>query len=483
MTSTFAIDVIQALQTPELEDFKLFLASPYCTKGYNADAVKPFFEILQVAIEKGEIEKMEKEAVYRLLFPDRSFVESKIDKLMSDLKRLLERFILQQRYFSAQNEAQQLLDLTTEMRLRGLESRYQQVLDKAKKHADASGEESLKKFFFRYLLAVEEQNWQITYNKARGDLHIPQTIQHLDTYYFAHKTWMLNHLMVMQKATTLDLPLDPVETEPLEISQKALERSPFLSIAWDIYQLLTKDLPQDEDFYRLFSKLESSELELSEESLSEFYTYLRNLCVILIDAGNTNIYSVLHEINKGNLERGYFYINTKISPNAFLSISQTALSINAITWLVEFVEQHKDSILDENDTQDFYRMNKALCLFGEKKYQEALEIIPFGSTYSFYHLMARRLELKIYYELQSDLLDHKIDAFKMFISRAGRKVFSQNLHELFTNFVNFVRQLQQSNGPQAKQRSPVLVKRITEKKVVAERLWLLEKAKELGEKR
>lgn len=128
-------------------------------------------------------------------------------------------------------------------------------------------------------------------------------------------------------------------------------------------------------------------------------------------------------------------------------------------------------------------MNKALCLFGEKKYEEALEMIPFGSTYSFYHLMARRLELKIYYELHSELLDHKIDAFKMFISRAGRKVFSSNLHELFTNFVNFVRQLSQSEGPQAKKRSQTLIKRISEKKMVAERLWLLEKAKELGEKR
>ncbi len=97
--------------------------------------------------------------------------------------------------------------------------------------------------------------------------------------------------------------------------------------------------------------------------------------------------------------------------------------------------------------------------------------------------MARRLELKIYYELHSDLLDHKIDAFKMFISRAGRKVFSANLHELFTNFVNFVRQLSQSQGPQAKKRSQTLIKRINEKKMVAERLWLLEKAKELGEKR
>ncbi|MEQ1666777.1 MAG: hypothetical protein ABL927_15555, partial [Bdellovibrionales bacterium] len=294
---------------------------------------------------------------------------------------------------------------------------------------------------------------------------------------------MLNHLMFIQKATTLASSLREQEGGLWEIPKMPFSGNSFLNICWEVHQLLKKDLYKVDDFQSLLRKIRETEALLSPESLSEFYAYLRNLCVILIDSGHVHLYLALHEINKDNLSRGYFYWDGKITPNACLSITQAALIAGENHWASAFIEQHKEKIIDENETQDFYRMNKALCLFGEKKYQEALEIIPFGSTYSFYHLMARRLELKIYYELQSDLLDHKIDAFKMFISRAGRKVFSQNLHELFTNFVNFVRQLQQSNGPQAKQRSPVLVKRITEKKVGAERLWLLEKAKELGEKR
>ncbi len=94
--------------------------------------------------------------------------------------------------------------------------------------------------------------------------------------------------------------------------------------------------------------------------------------------------------------------------------------------------------------------------------------------------MARRLELKIYYELQSELLPSKIDAFKMYISRAGNKTFSPNLSELFTNFGNFVLQLSQSL-PGDKKRSEQLISRIEAKKLVGERGWLLEKARELGE--
>lgn len=483
MTSTFAIDVIQTLNPQEVEAFKLFLASPYFRKGYNAESVNTLFETLFKAIQDGQIGTIEKEDIHQVLFPEKPYIESKVDKLMSELKRLLERFLLTQRYLSDQNEDIQLLDLTKEMRLRGLEARYHQSIEKVKKHVDIERQDSLKSLFFRLRIAIEEQEWHSTYNRVRGDLNIPETLKSLDNYYFAYKTWMFNQIMFMKRATSLSGSEKDIGENAWHVPDSALVTSAFLKICWEVNSLLKKHPPKIEDFQNLLLGIRSIEHKLSSESLSDFYAYLRNFCVILIDHGHTQIHAVLHEINQDNLERGYFYLQGKISPNACLSITQTALSVGDVAWASRFIEAHEYKIMDENETKDFYRMNKALCLFGEKKYEQALDIIPFGSSYSFYHLMARRLELKIYYELRSELLEHKIDAFKMFISRAGRKVFSPHLHELFSSFVNFVRQLNQSQGPQARERSLVLVKRISEKKAVAERLWLLEKARELGQKK
>jgi hypothetical protein len=94
--------------------------------------------------------------------------------------------------------------------------------------------------------------------------------------------------------------------------------------------------------------------------------------------------------------------------------------------------------------------------------------------------MARRLELKIYYELRSSLLYPKVDAFKMFINRSRNKSFPKRLVELFANFGNFVHQLCLSI-PGDKKRSDLLVRRIQAKKLVGERSWLLEKARELAQ--
>ncbi|MBK6998309.1 MAG: hypothetical protein IPH31_26820 [Lewinellaceae bacterium] len=428
------------------------------------------------------IKILEKEEIYAKLFPDKPFIESKIDKLMSETKRLLERFILTQKYFAASNQPQQSLDMAAEMRLRGIEKRYFQALDKAKNYSNNLQLTALDNVLYKYMTAKEEQEWLITYNNSKSDLNIPQTIRSLEDHYYAQKTWMINHLLLVVQGTVIN-DSEHDQFSDWEVPPKYLKSSSFMEICWDIHLLFKTKIFEIADFKSLMEKIQRNEPSLDPESIANFYAYLRNLCVLLIDAGNIHFYPILFELNKDNLNRGYFYKSGKIYPNACLNITQTALNVKEVAWASAFVERHKDKITGENETQDFYRMNKALCLFSEKKYGQSLEMIPFGSTNSGYHLMARRLELKIYYELHSDLLDHKIDAFKMFISRAGRKVFSANLHELFTNFVNFVRQLSQSQGPQAKKRSQTLIKRINEKKMVAERLWLLEKAKELGEKR
>jgi hypothetical protein len=267
--------------------------------------------------------------------------------------------------------------------------------------------------------------------------------------------------------------------ETSEVAAGYEAKSPLLLVTRKVHSLLKKDSSSVSEFQELVDLLKIHEESLYPETLAQFYAYLRNLCTLLINAGKSDFDVFLHNLQKDNLARGYFYNDGKISPNAYLGIVQLALRAGNINWAYDFIETHKDMLPGENETRDFYRMNLAMCLFAEKKHAESLEMIPFGSSYSFYHLMARLLELKIYYETQSDVLSSKIDAFKMFISRVGRKQLSADFSELLTNFGNFVSQLSQSI-PGDKKRSEQLEKRIREKKLVGERSWLLEKAIELG---
>ena len=481
MVNVFVFELIKSFQAQEEKEFELFLKSPYFNNGASSEHLIALAEFLIGAKNEGQLETLIKETIYEKLLPNQSIVENKIDKLMSELKRLLQNFIIVQRHFQPERALQNKLDLAVDLRLRGLNTLYHKSLDKIKKEADAQPWVTIEGLFFKHLVALEEHEWHSIFNKAKGDINILDTLHNLEHYYWALKTEMLNRLFIQQKITKIEFDSKEVFDPSWTIPQRLLGDSPLLRIIWEIHQILITSKPEINSFYHLLEALKSHEHELSPEDLIVYYTYLRNICTILIDEGNQELYAVLHRILLDNLKRGCFYFDGKIMPNSCLNITQTALNFGEIAWTKDFLESHKGLIFGENETSDFYFMNLAMCLFAEKRYAESLEIIPFGSSYSIYHLLARRFELKIYYELDDDLLPYKIDAFKMFISRAGNKVLSKHLHEHSVNFINFLRQLSLSPKARDKNRAARMIERINKKKLVADRAWLLEKARELGE--
>lgn len=479
MVNTYVSEVLATLSPDEMEAFRAFLESPYFNSGYHAPEHKALFRVLAAAQQASDpAAALSRERVYEQVFPNSAIVKGKLEKLTSEFKKLLQTFLLVQRYLNHRTEHEHLLDLAVELRWRGLESKYKQALEKTQGIVASMESESLTSYLFQYQVALEAHEWNSTYNKAKGDLGIPDVLLRLDQYYYAQRLEMLNLLLLQQKITVLPADAWALAQEAWEIPSAFLNTGSILPITWKVHAILKAAVPTVQDFEDLLTLLQAHESHLSPTHLKKFYAYVRNVCTFLIDTGHIELRSILFRIQKDNLARGYFYYEGKIPSNAVLNITRIALGVQEIEWANTFVEEHKGLIIGENETHDFYRMNKALCLFGEKKYEAALEIIPFGSTYSFYHLLARVLELKIYFELGSDLLPYKIDAFKMFISRAGNKVLSMDQHQLCTNFINFVRQLSLSPKTMDSARSEQLIRRINAKKLVAERAWLLEKARD-----
>ena len=123
----------------------------------------------------------------------------------------------------------------------------------------------------------------------------------------------------------------------------------------------------------------------------------------------------------------------------------------------------------------------ALYSFAVGQFSECLDFIPSTSPFVDYLLRAKRLELKALYEVSSDLLPYRLDAFKMFLSRTSKKLLSNSQRQINTDFANLLHQVI-SSTPGDSKRPEILISRIQEKKQSAEWRWLLEKAKELKNK-
>jgi hypothetical protein len=482
MTNTYVFEILETLNHEELDALARFLASPFFNVSSTAEKHILLLQAYRQSKNSKDDSQFKREAIYQFVYRDEKFIEGKIDKLLTEFKKLLNSYLTINQFNKQFSEEKQSIFLLSFFRQKNIEKRYFQTLDKLNSRLDIS--DSIEEMAFNLDVAQEVHEWHNTYNKAKGDLKLPELIRHLDKYYYAQKTELLSKLLQQKRLTilpegTLNNTFDNWKV-PLEYQNE----SKVILISSKIFDLLNSDSITVKDFENLLLLLKTHESAISPSKLTEFYTYIRNFCNYLIDFKmQYDMKLVHHQIQKDNLERGYFYFDGKISSNGFISIIQRALDVNAIEWADKFIESHKHIIIGENADQEFYRTAKAMYFFAEKKFDEAIGILPFGSSYTYYHLIARRLELKIYYELDSDLLLYKIDSFKMFIIRAGKKDLPKSRAEFYVNFVNFVRQLYLSPRIKDKKRAEQMQKRINGKAQVAERAWLLDKASELGERK
>jgi hypothetical protein len=177
---------------------------------------------------------------------------------------------------------------------------------------------------------------------------------------------------------------------------------------------------------------------------------------------NMELAYLLHEIYVDNLQRGFMHSEGKISRSKYMAIASNALFIGKFDWAYSFIEKYKNVLHEENETRDVYRLNLANYLFRTGKFEQCLDNIPDSSPSLIYALFGKRLELKALYELQSDLLPYKLDAFKMFLSRTSKKIMSDAQRQAHADFANLLYQLEHSVSGDPR-RSDILIKRVSEK--------------------
>lgn len=302
------------------------------------------------------------------------------------------------------------------------------------------------------------------------------TIKNLDLFYHLERLSLINRFLLQQKVTQINAP-DEIRNNFFEFSipERYFEESVELLVNFRIFQLLTANSHSAEHYQSLAALLIQREHDLHQEIRKQFYTYLRNICVLAIKKGHTDLLPILHQLQKDNLEKGILYHDDNLlSSSAFISVTATALRTGQLNWTESFIEQHRERIIGDNETRDFYRLAKACLLFEQGRFEEALDFIPAASSFTDYHLIARRLELKSYFELDSELLPFKINAFRMFLSRASKKYIPDELRDTNSDFVNILQQIAQI-PPGNPERIRRVTQRVLDRVSIAERDWLLDK--------
>jgi hypothetical protein len=474
------LGLIGSFSDEEKEQFPLFLKSPFFLAENKSEEMLQLFSCYLSAANAPNKELPSNPELYAAAFGEKSYSEARLERARAKLSQLVEQFLITRQYLNEDNSKQQALDFLGVLRRKRLDAHFQKNLQRIKKDAHENHLESSKQYEFKYRLMLEEHEWSSYFNNGKDSLAIPDLVQNLDLFYFSERVEFKNRYILQQNLA----PFETQEIFTLEIENTPLSAyyeqiSPLLAIRKEIHRLFSKSLPEKQDFEKLLDLISLHEHCISQELIPELYTYIRNFCTILINNGHSEIYEVQHKIHQDNLSRGFFYYDGLIPPHAFLNITLVALSTKNIEWAKHFVTSHRHKIVGKDEIEDLYSLCLALCFFEAKQFDLALQHLTFPTLYPVFLLQARRLELKIYFETQSPLLSHKIDAFRKHLERTAQKTTAISQRDRHLKFVNFLLQLAQSRLKDAN-RSRQLIKRIEAKKPVADRIWLLEKAHELG---
>jgi len=481
MEQSQLFELIRTLNPAEKETILQFASLPYFNHGKMKAYVPTLWEIcLSHSGDEFDV-NLDKKTVFYTIFPNQLYVEGKVEKIMVEAHKVARTVLLVDFYLQEGNEFSQTLDFAAIVRKRGLDTRFHHLLNRLKRIQEENPWKNAEHFHRQFLLESVIHDHESLHNHKKGELNILNVLEALEIHGLLNRLALLNRLLQQQKIAKIEVPethqhlLENTIVPPLY-----LEISPELRANYAIYNLLRKDHPDSADIRTLFDLLQEHEESLDQENLQQFYTYLRNICILVLSTNSENIEieNTLHELYKDNLKRGFLHYEGKLHSSRYWAVSSNALRVNDLDWAIEFIEKYKYQLIGENETQDIYRLNLANYLFAVGRYSECIDHIPPTSPFADYLISAKRLEIKAYFELKSDLLLFKLEAFKVYLSRTSPKLLSEKQKQIHVDFVNLLLQIVMSTPGDVK-RADRIISRIQEKKQAAEYRWLLEKAKAL----
>lgn len=478
MEQSQLIELIKALKPEEKEHLLEFSNLSYFNKGRMRAQIGPLLDFCLNQPWHNPEHKLDKMEAYAMLFPKQPFVEGKLEKVMVDAQKVVRAFLLNQNYFREENEFYQVFDFTELLRRRGLLSRYRLSMARLKLLQEESPWRDVHYYHRQFQLETAVHFQESVENQRKGDLNIPNVLYSTEVYYNIRRFALLSRYLLQQMVTKLEPP-DSIKNhlEDTQAPAPHLLDVPVLRIYYEIFLILKNGKPDTPDIQRVFDLLRLHESILDEETLHECFTHLRNLAVLVLsaDLDREGICEILHELYIDNLSRGYLHFEGKIAPSRFCAVVINAILVKKIDWVQDFIEKYKGDIYGDNESQDIYRFVRAIYLFAIGEYSACLDILPSSSTHLDFLLLGKRLEIKAYYELGSDLLSFKLDAFKMYLSRTSVKILPETQRQTYVDFTNYLTQIMTSIPGDAK-RAELVYKRIKENKKVSERSWLLAKA-------
>ncbi len=430
------IQTLKILNTAELRQFGEYVHSPYFNKHDNTTRL---CEVLLQEAPKFESPRLERETLYKELFPDGPYKMQRLNDVFTYLYRLLERFLEQQLYEKRTRD--QNLYLAQAFSERKLDKHFENAYQQAVKDQGVQGllyEESL---LYQYFAEDLSDRHFITRDSRTLDKSIERKSHWLDAFYLTAKLRNACEMLNRQNIVKQEYDVRYLE-EVLQLvaDDEALQqRFPTIAIYYRIAMTL-RDSANEAHYHRLVALLAEHSHTFPEVEVRTMYDYAQNYCIKKINTGNGQYLKELFELFKTLLGNGVILIDGQLSQWDYKNIVTVATRLGENVWAEQFLHRYKDK-LPVADRENAYRYNLANFYYSIRQYGKALELlrdVQFTDVY--YGLGARSLLLKVYYEANEfDPLYSLVDSFSIYLKR--NELVSPYQFTAHMNLVRFAKRM------------------------------------------
>lgn len=476
--------LLKTFEKNDLDNLKNFIQIDFTGKARYRSQAKTLLQILHEHFSSGMPKDLSKESIFQHVFPNQSVSINQVERVMHELLQVVRQFLLFKDHFQESKAIERQIQYAAILKNKGIEHKaaihithalkeIEDIPVRGPKHFSAGFDAS----FFQYSLNSENTKW-------KDDLQIASTLRYLDLYYMSQKLQLVNHYLLLNAFSKVEKndETSNVNTH-IEIAPAYLEKEPYLNICYKIYLLLSNPKPTKEGFEELLHILARFEDSIEPDSVRMSYGYLRNYCILLIRAGYRDLHLTLHTIMVENLKKGYVLYEGKMPIGGYYNFANVAIRAGCGEWAIKFADQYKGLVLGtQHDVEEVYNLIFSQYFHYAQDYEKALAFLPQASQNLLRNLAIRMLEIMIYFDQGSTLFHYKLDAFKMYISRASKKLISDDTRDGASNFINILLQIA-NVAPGDQERVNKILSRINAKTYVAEKEWLLKKLEEIARKR
>lgn len=481
MLNSTLLEILRTFDKDQIKKFGLFLISPYHNN--NSNVIK-LFNSIKTYFPEFNNDGLERETLWKSLFPGREFQYGVMKNLIHELQKLSEKFLSFEKYSSSEFEYDMnLLDALLDKKLISLFTKNAKHL----KTQMLKSKIDLNYFYNKYILESRELNYlylnKNANNKPGNSTGNPnESILIFFFISFFNSNYNSLHESILYN--------NPYDNEYLNSVSDFFNTSPvkenkIASIFSSVIDTLLN--PNDENiFYGLKNLFGKNSGRLGKELRYNVLTALINFCNFQIMKGNTKFIKEQFIIYKMMVESGN-YNNGKdnfINPYMYANIVSMAANLRQYSWAENFIEKFKNK-LDTSHRDQCFQFAMVSLNLKRKKFDTAMEYLSKLKSGDVIDKMTiRRFQLMLYYESgYFDELHSLIDSSKHFITNDYKT--SARAKSIFKNFLYFVSKLTEVKGNIKNKKFDEyylnnLKKQINEREV-SNKIWLTEKLDELNQ--